>query len=102
MGEFCKTIQKLTQQINTLDKALSEKYKYYPKSSVIYHRYDMTPNINWQLYFTIVSNSNIEKYWETIKNKYILKLNASREYVFEILKMKSQKLNYIRMKYLIN
>ena len=82
-------IQQNDVHINFMDKKLSEKYNGYPKSSVIYHRFDINKNVSWQLYFTIVSNSNLKKHWENIKNLYMLKLNAMREYVFEISTMKS-------------
>ena len=82
-------IEKITFQINDMDIKLSEKYNGYPKTSVIYHRFDSDETIDWQLYFTIISNSNLEKHWENIKNLYMLKLNAVREYAFEISKMKS-------------
>ena len=82
-------IENLAVQINDMDTKLSEKYNGYPKTSVIYHRFDGDENIDWQLYFTIISNSNLEKDWENIKNLYMLKFNAVREYAFEISKMKS-------------
>ena len=73
-------LEKMTFQINDMDTKLSKKYNGYPKTSVIYHRFDSDENIDWQLYFTIISNSNLEKDWENIKNLYMLKLNATREY----------------------
>ena len=82
-------IEKLAIHVNNMDTKLSEKYNGYPKTSVIYHRFDSDETTVWQLYFTIISNSNLEKDWENIKNLYMLEFNAVREYAFEISKMKS-------------
>ena len=91
-------IENLAVQINDMDTKLSEKYNGYPKTSVIYHRFDGDEKIDWKLYFTIISNSNLEKDWENIKNLYMLKFNAVREYAFEISKMKSYYQEYFHMK----
>lgn len=82
-------IEKLNTQIANLDERLVKKYENYPSTSIIYHNYSDNTKINWQLYFTIITDSNVYENWETIKNIYMLKFNATREYAFEIKKKKS-------------
>ena len=81
-------IEKLNTQIANLDERLVKKYENYPSTSIIYHNYSDNTKINWQLYFTIITDSNVYENWETIKNIYMLKFNATREYAFEIKKRK--------------
>ena len=83
-------VEKLTQHIQDIDKKLEEKYQGYPESTVILHQYDVKSKMDWELYFTIVANSNVKEDWETIKTMYMLKLNAKREYAFEVSNMKSK------------
>ena len=82
-------VKKLNTQIAILDERLVKKYENYPSTSIIYHNYNDNTKINWQLYFTIIAHSNIYENWENIKNIYMLKFNATREYAFEIEKKKS-------------
>lgn len=84
-----ENIKKLNMEIAILDEKLSKKYENYPSTSLIYHNYSDNSKVIWQLYFTIIINSNVYENWETIKNIYMLKFNATREYVFEIKKKKS-------------
>ena len=86
-------VEKLMQQIEILDQRLSKKYQEYPKSTVMYHQYDNDTQMSWEVYIGVVSGTDIENNWELIKNMYMLKMNAIREYSFEIARMKSTTLS---------
>ena len=93
IDKFESDVEKLMRQIEEIDRRLAIKYQEYPKSTVMYHQYDNDAQMLWEIYIGVISGTDIENNWEVIKNMYMLKLNAIREYSFEISTMKSTTLS---------
>ena len=93
IDKIVNDVEKLMQQIEILDQRLATKYQEYPRSTVMYHQYDNDTQMSWEVYVGVVSGTDVENNWEVIKNMYMLKLNAIREYSFEISSMKSTTLS---------
>ena len=93
IDKIVNDVEKLMQQIEILDQRLAKKYEEYPRSTVMYHQYDNDTQMSWEVYVGVVSGTDVENNWEVIKNMYMLKLNAIREYSFEISSMKSTTLS---------
>ena len=86
--KFKENVEKLMVCINKNDEALKQKYCGYPKDSALqYTHTDYYSKVAWKVKFAIISDSNIETQWETIKNMYCLLLNGKREYCFLILQI---------------
>jgi hypothetical protein len=91
-----ENVENLMVCINKNDEALKKKYCGYPKDSALqYTHTDYYSKVAWKVKFAIISDSNIETEWETIKNMYCLLLNGKREYCFNFTNFKSKTIGCI-------